>query len=51
MKGVSRSKLKAIMPVALKNFDRQMGKYKSKHWEYFRDWMGWEKKEKKTLDK
>ena len=46
-KGVSRSKLKATMPVALRNFDRQMGKYKRRHWEYFREWMGWKPREEK----
>ena len=50
-KGVSRSALKSTMPFAVQKFDRQMGKYRRRHWEAFRDWMGWEKKEKKTLDK
>jgi|SaaInlStandDraft_2_1057019.scaffolds.fasta_scaffold98538_3 hypothetical protein len=47
IKSLSRSRLKSIMPTALKNFDNQMGKYKRKHWEYFKEWMGWETQENK----
>ena len=46
-KNVSRSKLKATMPFAVARFDREMGKYRSRHWEHFRDWMGWKPKKEK----
>ena len=49
--GLSRSKLKAICPFALQRFDRQMGKYRARHWKSFVEWMGWKIKKKKTLDK
>ena len=46
-KGMSRKRLKSLVPIALKNFDNQMGKYKRKHWEYFKEWMGGETEENK----
>ena len=46
-KGMSRSKLKAICPFAVQRFDRQMGKYRRRHWEAFKEWMGWESKKAK----
>jgi hypothetical protein len=47
-RGVSRSKLKSTMPFALQRFDRQMGKYKRRHWKMFREWLGWEEKKEKN---
>tara|TARA_R110000824_G_scaffold374147_2_gene564652 strand:+ start:1990 stop:2127 length:138 start_codon:yes stop_codon:yes gene_type:complete len=40
-KGMSRSALKAVCPFAVQKFDRQMGKYRRRHWDAFKDWMGW----------
>ena len=37
---MSRSKLKALMPVALKKFEKfYKVKYKRRHWHYFKEWM------------
>tara|TARA_Y100000588_G_scaffold87320_1_gene92994 strand:+ start:494 stop:652 length:159 start_codon:yes stop_codon:yes gene_type:complete len=49
--GYSRSLLKAVCPVAVARFDREMGKYRRRHWKHFKEWMGWGEKIKITLDK